>query len=80
MFKDNLEFVCGALWRSLIVVGLVFFGQALESHTLSLCFESFELPLIVAGGYLFLELSKKFKVKVPETKNKKAQYSFLLLP
>jgi len=78
MKNSNLDFCIKTFYRALIVFGLVYFSACLSLGSLS--FQSLESAFISSAIYFFIELARKFKVKMPPLKSKKAQFEFLLFP
>ena len=76
IFKD-LEIWYGVAVRAVIVGGLFFFGNAV---TLGLTNANLKGAFIVAGGYLFLELAKRYGLSEEAAKKKLNSYRFLILP
>ena len=73
--KNDLKIWYGTFIRSVIVGGLFLFGNAVTTGF------NFKGALIVAGGYLFLELAKKYGIdKEVNSKNKLNNYRFMLFP
>ncbi len=75
--KEDLKIWYGAFKRGLIVAGLYFFGNAV---TLGLSSTNIKGAFIVAGGYMFLELAKKYGLQEFVSKQNLNNYRYLLFP
>ena len=77
IIKEDFKVWYGTFIRAVIVSGLFFFGNAI---TMGVNQTNLKGAFVVAGGYLFLELAKKYGLQNLSSHRELDKYRFLLFP